>query len=390
MDGPSPHSDSRALQAVATQFFVNGAVFASFVPRLPEIRDQVGITVTQVGLLLSIAGLSGLAGSAVVSPAITRLGTRRVMLLGGSIISLSLGVVGLARSPLLLLVGLAGMLAFDVLVDVAMNLQGSWLSARRHAPVMNRLHGLWSLGILIGGFAASRVAAAGVSVRGHLLAASGVLLLVCVNVSRHTLGVDGGPAPSSGRDQATAHHSKGRPPALVFFLLAGAFALAIEATSIDWAAFRLVDDFGAEPGFAALGYVAVAGGMTAIRFVGDWMVVRLGTDRLLRAAAVAAAVGLAVACLTPSRYVSLAGFLVAGTGIGALMPALYDSAARHEGRPGAGLGALTAGLRIAAFVVPLAVGALAGSQLSVGAAVALVTLPSASFFLAVHTRIGRL
>ena len=44
-----------------------------------------------------------------------------------------------------------GMTGFDVLVDVSMNMQASWLSARRHTPVMNRLHGLWSLGTVVGG-----------------------------------------------------------------------------------------------------------------------------------------------------------------------------------------------------------------------------------------------
>ncbi len=67
--------DRRALRSVAVQFFVNGALFASFIPRLPEIRDRVDISVDQVGLLLSLAGVAGLVGSAAVGPAITRLGT---------------------------------------------------------------------------------------------------------------------------------------------------------------------------------------------------------------------------------------------------------------------------------------------------------------------------
>ncbi|MCY3910012.1 MAG: hypothetical protein OXF99_00775 [bacterium] len=50
-------ADSRALRAVAAQFFVNGTLFASFVPRLPEIRDRVEISVAGVGALLSTAGV---------------------------------------------------------------------------------------------------------------------------------------------------------------------------------------------------------------------------------------------------------------------------------------------------------------------------------------------
>ncbi|MFT7475001.1 MAG: hypothetical protein ACI81L_001933, partial [Verrucomicrobiales bacterium] len=36
-------TESRALKAVAVQFFVNGAVVASYVPRLPSIRDNLDV-----------------------------------------------------------------------------------------------------------------------------------------------------------------------------------------------------------------------------------------------------------------------------------------------------------------------------------------------------------
>ena len=36
-------TQQRALRAVALQFLINGMVVASYVPRLPEIRDALGI-----------------------------------------------------------------------------------------------------------------------------------------------------------------------------------------------------------------------------------------------------------------------------------------------------------------------------------------------------------
>ena len=381
--------DRRALRSVAAQFFVNGALFASFIPRLPEIRDRVGISVAGLGLLLSIAGVSGLIGSATVGPAISRFGTRGVMLGAGTVVSLSLAVIGLATSPLLLVVGLVGMLTFDVLVDVAMNMQGSWLSARRHAPVMNRLHGLWSLGTLIGGIASARIAAAGVSLSVHLVSAATVLLIVVVIVNQGVLRVDEHP-PDTSTTPAGDGRARWRPrPVLVLFLLAGFFAVAIESTSIEWAAFRFADDFGTGAGFAALGYVAVTGGMTIGRFGGDWMAVRLGDRRLTAVSVGLTAVGLASATLTANRWVSLAGYLTAGLGIATMLPTLYDTAAQHPGRPGVGLGALTAGLRISSLTIPLVVGLLAATSLSVGSAIAIVTLPSLLGYAAVTRQLVR-
>lgn len=383
-------SDQRALRAVAVQFFVNGAIFASFIPRLPEIRDRVDISLAQIGLLMSIAGVSGLVGSAVVGPAVSRFGTRQVILAAGALAALSLPVIGVARTPWVLLVGLIALQTFDVLMDVAMNLQGSWLSARRHTPVMTRLHGLWSLGTVVGGVSASRVAAAGISLSAHLVCAAAILLAALGFASRGLLRVD----EHSGND-STETPAQSIPigrrasPVLVAFLLIGFFSIALESTAIDWAAFRLTDDFSASTGLAALGYVAVATGMTAGRFTGDFIATRLGGGRLLRMSIIMTGGGLAAATLTPDQSLTLIGYAIAGLGVANLSPILYDAAAQHPGRPGAGLGALTAGLRVAILTVPLLVGTLAASRLSVGSAIAVVTLPSFIGFLAMTGLISR-
>jgi fucose permease len=385
------------LRAVALQFFVNGAVVATFIPRLPEIRDRVGISVAVLGLLLTIAGACGLASSAAVGPLVGRFGTRRIVIGGGVVLLASLPVIGLARSPVALLAGLVLMLSVDVLVDVGMNMQASWLSSRRHAPVMNRLHGLWSLGTVAGGLVAARLAAAGVPVPVHLTGAAVALLPVLVVVGRGLLRTDEHPSdrPAGGAERSVARRAGGalsdrsRKDALVMFGLAGLFAVAMESTSSDWAAFRLTDDFGASAGFAGLGFVAFTAGMTAGRLGGDWLQVRLGRDRLLLLASAFAAVGLTAAAFIPDRHATLAAYLLAGLGIATFLPRLYDDAAKRPGRPGAGLGALTGGARAGILTAPLVVGSLAAGSLTVGTATAIVTVPSIVGFTLVMVALRR-
>ena len=381
-------TDRRALRAVALQFFVNGAVIATFIPRLPEIRDRVGISVAVLGLLLTLAGACGLVSSAAVGPMVSRFGTRRVVIGGGVVLVASLPIIGWARTPLVLLGGLALLSTVDVLVDVAMNMQGSWLSGRRHAPVMNRLHGLWSLGTVAGGLIAARVAAAGVPVAVHLTATALALFVVLMVVGRGLLRVDEHPADRTGTDGDPAEPV--RPPpaargrssklALTMFGLAGLFAVAMEATAGDWAAFRLTDDFGEPAGFAGLGFVAFTAGMTVGRLGGDWLQIRLGGDRLAALASATAAVGLVGAAFAPDPNVTLAAYLLTGLGVATFLPRLYDDAARYPGRPGAGLGALTGGSRLGILTAPFIVGAVAAGPATVGTATAVVTVPSIAGF----------
>jgi predicted MFS family arabinose efflux permease len=371
-------TDQRALVAVAMQFFLNGAVFASFMPRLPEIRGRIGTTTGGLGLMLSIAGIIGIAGSALVGPAIEKFGTRRVVMLGGTILGGALPLIGVAQGKALFLIGLVLMMTFDVFVDVAMNMQASWLSARRHAPVMNRLHGLWSLGTVVGGVSASRIAAAGISLTTHLFVASAMMLLALFGVGQRLLRTDEHPVAEISETTDGFVDAKQRrvSSSLVFFGLAGLFAVAIEMTSMNWATFRFTDDFNTTVGFAGFGYVAMTAGMTTGRLGGDWILTRLGPDRLLNVASSSSAFGLIAATLPMQRYVNLAGFVFVGLGASTLLPRLYDLAAKHPDRPGAGLAFLTGGIRVAAVASPFLVGALANSSLSVGHAIAIISIPA--------------
>ena len=315
--------DRRAVQSVGVQFFINGAAFASFIPRLPEIRDRLSISTGVLGVLLTTAGVAGVLGSLTAARCISRFGTRRTLIVGATLLIGMLPVVGLARSPLVLVLALAVMATVDVLVDVSMNLQASWLSAWRHTPILNRVHGLWSIGTVVGGVVASRVAAAGVSLSTHLLVVTPVLGAALVFVGRGLLRTD-----AYGRDHAktpvvsstTANVPRMMSTSLLAIAVVAGCALVAEVVSADWAAFRLRDDFGTTLGFAGLGYVAFTAGMTAGRLAGDWVLVRLGTTLLGRAAIVATATGLAAAAFLPNRFAVLAGYLVAGLGISTFFP----------------------------------------------------------------------
>ena len=173
---------------------------------------------------------------------------------------------------------------------------------------------------------------------------------------------------------------------LIVLGASGGFALTAELVSSDWAAFRLSEDFGASAGFAGLGFVAFTVGMTAGRLGGDSVLMRIGGDRLLQVAIVVSGIGLSIASFAPNRYAVLVGYLVAGVGISTFFPKLYDDAAQFPGRRGAALTWLRAGSGVTALLMPVLVGVLAASRLSVGQATAIVTLPCVVGFFAVSLR----
>lgn len=366
---------------MALQFWINGVIFASFIPRLPEIRDRIGVDLRSLGLLLTLGSIGGLAGSAVCGRLIERFGTKRSMTGGALGLIVTLPIIGFAERPEVFLLGLVLLHFFDVITDVAMNLQASWLSARRAVPVMSRLHGLWSVGTVFGGVGAT-LAAASLALRDHLLIVVVVLLVTLVYVVPGLLSEDEAP------NQSTEDEGRPNPGrmGLVFGALA-VCAITLEMVPADWATIRLNDDLDIGAGRAGLGFVATTSGMVVGRFSGDALTRRLGGPKLARVATLTATAGIAIGGLSPSEGLALVGFVLAGLGAAVLFPRLYDDAAQSPGRPAAMLGAMTAGIRIGVFAIPFTVGTLAAtSTLDVGAAMTVLAVPAGGGMLALLAR----
>ena len=371
--------DRRALRSVAVQFFANGTVYATVIPRLPDIRERVDISIGALGLVLTLGSVASLIGSLLAGRVIARFGSRKVMIYGTACSIAFLPLIGFSTGPVLLVAALFGLLFFDVFIDVAMNVQGSALSARRHTPVMNRLHGFWSLGSVTGGVITVLTLRAGVSTPVHLTTVAILLVVALAFVAPGLLRRDEAPE----LDEAAA--AAGTPPlrralssASLLLAVGGAMAMTIEITNGDWASFRLGDDLAARPSVAGLAFLAFTSGMTIGRLGGDWLQVRVGPTNLFRLSALIAGTGSVLATLVPNVAVSIVGFLIAGLGTSVLFPQLYDRAARSPGPPGSGFASMLIGQRGAGLVAPLVVGWLADSDaLDVGQAMAIVTIPAA-------------
>jgi fucose permease len=371
-------ADRRALRSVAVQFFANGATYATIVPRLPEIREQVGISIGTLGLVLTIASIASLIGSTVAGRVTVRIGSRRVLIYGAVMSIAFLPVIGFASSAVVLTGALFGLLMFDIFIDVAMNVQGSALSARRHTPVMNRLHGLWSLGTVAGGIVTVLALRAGVTTATQLSVVALVLIGSLLFVAPGLLHRDEAPELEQQAVAAEGRTHVGRLSiASLMLAIGGATAMAIEITNGDWSSFRLGEDLDARPGVAGLAFLTFTVGMTVGRLSGDWIQVRVGSVQLIRLSTAVMAVGAVLALLVPVVPVAITGFLISGLGTSVLFPQLYDRAARAPGPPGSGFAYMLVGQRGAGVLTPLAVGALADtSALGVGQAMAIVVLPS--------------
>ena len=396
MSGPVPRAYRRARVAVGGMFFLNGAVYASVVPRYPDLKAHLGLSNAALGSAVSAywlgALLVGLLGGVVVG----RWGSGRVAWVVTVGASTNLLLIGLAPSwwALAGVLFLAG--SFDTVADIAENAQALRVERRYGRSILNSLHGVWSIGAVTGGLTGAAAAGLHVPIRWHLSVAAAVFVLVALVLSRLLL-----PGPDRAVDTSTSAGIAGaadsidgrvRSSSRRHLLLAvaglGIFATlaqAIEDTGATWSTVYLRDELRTAGAVAGLGFVALQTMQTVGRLLGDRIVTRFGDRAVARGGAALAGTGVGIALLIGSPAAAIAGFGVAGLGIATLIPA----AMRHaDGLPGlrAGVGLTLVGTvsRVGSLGAPPLVGFLADTfSLRIG----LLVVPAAAVVLIVLARV---
>src|SRR3954468_8311284 len=94
-------SRGRPAIAIGPVFFVNGATYSSWTPRLPELQRELGISYGALGLTLVGMGLGGLAATSFSGWLVARRGSRTTTVATSAAMSLWLPILGFAPTALL-------------------------------------------------------------------------------------------------------------------------------------------------------------------------------------------------------------------------------------------------------------------------------------------------
>ena len=361
----------RSQLAVASLFGALGFSYGTWTSRLPAIKGNLGLSTSQVSVVLLFAALGAIFSFPVTAAALHRLGSRGASLLAGGLLGGGLVVFGLAPNWMS---ACAIMCVYGVLastMDVAMNAQGVEVERATAQPAMSRLHAVFSLGTMAGAFFASCIATVTTSVPLHFTVAA-LVVLAAVFLPRGGLVADAKPIDGGTRSFALPRGAA---------LLIGAMAflgMIVEGSMVDWSTLYLKERAGASQQLAPWGIVSLQGAMLVTRWFGDRARVRWGARRLLFGGSLLAGASLAAALLIGGVVPALVGFALFGIGVATVSPCVYAAGAREGGVALAAVMTLGA---LGFLVGPLVIGAVAqatnlswGMAVVAGAAIALAGL----------------
>ena len=324
----------RARTAVAVVFALNGLAFATWVSRIPESRTALGLSASELGLLL-LALSAGAVTALPTAGAVTgRFGPARTVagaaVVGASGLALTGLGAGAATSVELTAAGLFLLGFGSASWDVAMNVEGTAVERRLGRTIMPRFHAGFSLGTVAGAGIGAAAAWSGLPVAAHL---GGLAVLVLAGALGSVIRFLPAPPREPGAERVrhgrVALAAWREPRTLLIGVLTLAMAFA-EGTANDWLAVALVDGYGVSPAVGALGFALFVAAMTAGRTWGTAALDRWGRVAVLYVTGVTAAVGAVVVALSGSVVVAAVGIVLWGLGTSLGFPVGMSAAADDE------------------------------------------------------------
>jgi len=331
----------RARNGLWHLFFLMGVVSMAWVPRIPEIKAQFGLSDGGLGFVLLGSTCGALIGSQVSGRLTHTFGSQKIAFVGAFFMTLGLFLMGSAHQILQLFIGLFVMGFGYVMLDVTVNTQAVAVEKILDKRWMSTFHGTWSLGSFVatvtGGLIAHVISPQSelkvVAVLAFILFLPGIYFLLGASKDGHR-GDDG---KSEGK---LSFFDKTSLPLWAIGLgLLG--CLLPEGAASDWGGVLLHDHMRIGKGADAIAFATFALAMIASRFMGDHWLTRYGPRRTVKVGgyfagitwglAIAIAVPLSAHAKIPALIIICIGFAAAGLGIGPMVPAFMNAAARVPG-----------------------------------------------------------
>lgn len=282
MDQPVK-SAYKARNYLWATFFVMGISSMAWVPRIPEIKEQLGLGDGHFGLVFLAGALGSICGTQVSGRAIHIVASRNFARISAILLPFGIFTMGSSHSVITLIIGLFITGFSFAALDVSANVQAMAIEKLTKARYMSSFHGLWSVGAfvvtLLGGVFAKLI-----TPQTHLksLAIISAILYV-ITIS----GLLPGELDGHKGEQHETTEAKiplfAKETFVLWALGIGLLASFVpEAGIYDWSGILLKDHMEVGKGVTAVAATFYSLGMIVSRFLGDSWFEKWGHQRTVK------------------------------------------------------------------------------------------------------------
>ena len=337
---PFSSAKSKSAQfALVSAFFIQGFLAITYLPRIPEIIDQIGVSFAVWGLIIGLAGLGSLVPLLITNRLIGKYGTRPIVRISSVMIVITTASLGFATNGWMYFLFHALMMFSMSFFNIAVNAQSVMLQKQVKQVILGKFHAAWSIGAGISA-AVSGVLASFMSLQLHLILV-GALALVAFEVSIRKML-----APSEDGHHEERQASRKVPffksPTQLWLLAAGFFAGVFpELVMMDWSAVFAKQIMLLNPTLGAIPFASFTLAMIVGRLLIGRMTKKYHISDLSKWGGIFGAVSMLVGVLVAPPLVSTSPVLalivlslfwaITGFGLAPMVPSFFGAAGHVSG-----------------------------------------------------------
>ena len=338
-------------------FFLQPIAFGSWLPRLPEVQQAIGLG--PAGLALALLGLpcGTLLTLPFAGPLVSRIGARRAMLIGFPLCLIAVCLPPLATGQIWLFLALLLAGSTISFLELGLNVEAAQTEAATGKLIMSTAHGFWSLGIMAGSLVGAALAGLNLA---PMLSLPLVALACLVPALLAVRALPGHEAAMVPDKDVAGKQRLGLPSVALLGICLFVFGITLtEGAMADWSAIYMRDVLAVDAATAGLGYSVFALLVAAGRFSGDRLKARFGASALARGCGLLGLVGAALLLVAPNVAVALIGFATIGVGVSVGFPLAVSAVAGLPGSSARGVAVLSFVALLGFLVGPVVIGVVA-------------------------------
>lgn len=317
-------------------FFLESAVLGNWIPRIPDIKQTLGLSGFVLGICLFALSAGTMTALLFAGRVTTRYGLRQTLFFSLPLWAVVFVFPGFASNASWLFLSLlvAGLMVG--LTEVAMNTVADDIEKGFARRIMSRCHGFWSLGSLFGAACGALFSHAGVSTAVHF-----TLVMPLIAIAGwyfvSLLPNDAAAAANSTSEPVNEPARKGstlaivRERGLLLLCLMPLGIMCVEGIFIDWSALFVRTVLEADAVAIGVVYAFFSSVMALTRMQGDALIERFGPLLVARVSAAAATVGVVLFASSSSLVTALLAAGLSGLGVAIVYPLAMTAAAERPG-----------------------------------------------------------
>lgn len=308
--------------ALPLLFLLLGVIYASWVSRIPALRDNLQLDPASLSLFLLGGGIGAVGSFPLAAWLVGHYGARRASWYAGLMLLLSIPCLALAPALPLLMLAMLCVGAFSSCFNVAINTLGAEAEKLAGRSIMSQLHAWFCVGTLSGALLGSVVAGMEIAPLVHfglIAACVAIPLRLCYRALPNDR-----PQYIAGKKHFALPHG----PLIALGVVAFGGAI-VEGSVADWSGVYMKDRLFASDGVAPLAFAFFAGMMLLTRIVGDRLKEALGARRVVAGGGLIAGIGMLIALLASQIPIAIVGFALTGVGVATIFPFIFSAAGRH-------------------------------------------------------------